>query len=63
MRPCRGSAVADENWVPPAPGGLPAVGVAGVFSRRSGARAGVEGAFSVVRAVRRSRPLMDRSWP
>jgi hypothetical protein len=24
--PLRGSAVADENWVPPAAGGLPAVG-------------------------------------
>jgi hypothetical protein len=43
--PLRGSAVADENWVPPAAGGLGAVGWLG-FSRRPGGGGGLEGAFS-----------------
>jgi len=60
--PLRGSAVADENWVPPAAGGLRAVGRPG-FPAPGLVTAAAGRCILVVRAVRRGRPPVDRSWP
>ena len=55
--PLRGSAVADENWVPSAVGGLGAAGGLG-FSRRPGCEGGLEGAFSLCMPL----VVADRQW-
>jgi len=54
--------VADENWVPSAAGGLQAIGGLGCFLRRWPRRRAGR-CILVMRAVRRGRPPMDRSWP
>jgi len=54
--------VADENWVPPAAGGLRAVGRPG-FPVPGLVTAAAGRCILVVRAVRRGRPPVDRSWP
>jgi len=60
--PLRGAAVGDENWVPPAAGGVRAGGGWSLCLILQAAGV-VEGALLGWCAVRRHRERLDRLWP